>query len=124
MQQLILLASFFGATGVALGAFGAHGLSDLLEANGRLDTFHTGTLYHLVHVLAILGAAWVLSQYDNQFAVWAGYAFAIGILLFSGSLYILAIFNIPIMGAVAPLGGIAFILGWIFLGVVAWQSGG
>jgi uncharacterized membrane protein YgdD (TMEM256/DUF423 family) len=123
MQQLILLAAFLGATGVALGAFGAHSLSDLLEANGRMETFRTGILYHLIHALALLGAAWVASQYSaNQFGVWAGYAFVAGILFFSGSLYILSIFNIPIMGAVAPIGGIAFILGWVFLGVAAWQS--
>lgn len=122
MKQLILLAAFFGATGVALGAFGAHGLGDLLEANGRTETFRTGTLYHLIHALAILGAAWVFSQFDSQFAMWAGYAFVAGILFFSGSLYILSIFDIGIMGAVAPIGGTAFILGWIFLGVAAWQS--
>lgn len=123
MQQLILLAAFFGATGVALGAFGAHGLSDLLEANGRLETFRTGTQYHLIHAVALLAAAWVASQYgDNQYGLWAGYAFVAGILFFSGSLYILSIFDIPIMGAVAPIGGVAFILGWIFLGVAAWQG--
>jgi uncharacterized membrane protein YgdD (TMEM256/DUF423 family) len=122
MQQLILFAAFFGATGVTLGAFGAHSLSDLLEANGRMETFRTATQYHLIHAVALLGAAWVASQYDNQFGLWAGYAFVAGILFFSGSLYILAIFDIPIMGAVAPIGGVAFILGWIFLGVAAWQG--
>lgn len=122
MQQLILLAAFFGATGVGLGAFGAHGLANVLEANARTDTFHTGTLYHLIHAVALLGAAWVASQYGSQYAVWAGYAFAVGIVFFSGSLYVLSIFNIPIMGAIAPIGGIAFILGWIFLGVAALQG--
>lgn len=121
MQQLVILASIFGALGVALGAFGAHGLSAILEANGRTDTFHTGTLYHLVHAVVLLGAAWLSTQVDSNLVLWAGYAFVAGILLFSGSLYILSIFDIGIMGAVAPLGGTAFIIGWVLLGVAAFQ---
>ena len=119
MQQLIILAAIFGAIGVGLGAFGAHSLAARLESYGRTDTFRTATLYHLVHVLAILGAAWVSMQFDSSFAVYAGYVFAVGIVLFSGSLYVLAIFNIGIMGAVAPLGGIAMIVGWVLLGLAA-----
>ena len=122
MQTLLLLAAFFGATGVAIGAFGAHGLSSVLEANGRADTFQTGTIYHLVHAVALLGIALLASQYDSQMVLYAGYAIVAGILLFSGSLYILSIFDMPIMGAVAPLGGTAFIIGWVLLGVVAWQN--
>lgn len=122
MQTLLLLAAFFGATGVAIGAFGAHGLSAILEANGRADTFQTGTIYHLVHAVALLGIAFVASQYDSQLVIYAGYAMVAGIVLFSGSLYILSIFDIRIMGAIAPLGGTAFIIGWILLGVVAWQN--
>ena len=122
MQTLLLLAAIFGATGVAIGAFGAHGLSAILEANGRADTFQTGTIYHLVHAVALLGIAFVASQYDSQLVIYAGYAMVAGIVLFSGSLYILSIFDIRIMGAIAPLGGTAFIIGWILLGVVAWQN--
>lgn len=123
MQMLLLLAAFFGATGVALGAFGAHGLSALLEANGREETFRTATIYHLVHAVALLGLGILAMQIDNQMLIYAGYAFVAGILFFSGSLYILSIFDIRIMGAVAPIGGTAFIIGWILLGVAAWQSG-
>ena len=122
MQTLLLLAAFFGATGVAIGAFGAHGLSATLEANGRAGTFQTGTIYHLVHAVALLGVAFVASQYDSQLVIYAGYAMVAGILLFSGSLYILSIFDLRIMGAVAPLGGTAFIIGWILLGIIAWQN--
>ena len=119
MQQLIILAAIFGALGVGIGAFGAHGLAATLEANGRTDTFRTATLYHLIHVLALLGAAWVSTQFNSPYAVYAGYAFVAGILLFSGSLYVLAIFNVGIMGAVAPFGGIAMIAGWVLLGLAA-----
>lgn len=123
MQTLLLLAAFFGATGVAIGAFGAHGLSAILEANGREASFRTATLYHLIHALALLGTAILISQIDSQLLVYAGYAFVAGILFFSGSLYILSIFDIRIMGAIAPIGGTAFIIGWILLGVAAWQNG-
>lgn len=123
MQTLIILAGLLGAFGVGLGAFGAHALEATLEANGRTDTFQTGTLYHLVHVLAILGAAWVGTQYGGSMAQWAGYAFVAGIVFFSGSLYVLSIFDIPIMGAVAPIGGTAFIIGWLLLVAAAWQGG-
>ena len=122
MQQLIILAAIFGAFGVGIGAFGAHGLAARLEGFGRTDTFRTATLYHLIHVLAILGAAWVSTQFDSSFAVYAGYAFVAGILLFSGSLYVLAIFNIGIMGAIAPLGGVAMIVGWVLLGLAAMRG--
>lgn len=122
MQILLLLAAFFGAIGVAIGAFGAHGLSAVLESNGRADTFSTGTLYHLVHALALLGLGALATQIDSQLLLYAGYAFVAGIIFFSGSLYILSIFDIRIMGAIAPIGGTAFIIGWILLGVVAWQS--
>lgn len=123
MQMLLLLAAFFGATGVAIGAFGAHGLSAILEANGRETSFRTGTIYHLVHALALLGTGILLSQIDSQLLLYAGYAFVAGILFFSGSLYILSIFDIRMMGAIAPIGGIAFIIGWVLIGVAAWQNG-
>jgi uncharacterized membrane protein YgdD (TMEM256/DUF423 family) len=124
MQTLIILAGVLGALGVGLGAFGAHALEATLEATGRTDTFRTGTMYHLVHVLAILGAAWVGAQYGSPLAQWAGYAFVAGIVFFSGSLYVLSIFDISIMGAVAPIGGTAFIAGWLLLVAAAVQSGG
>ena len=122
MQVLLLLAAFMGATGVALGAFGAHGLQTVFEANGRGETFRTGVLYHLVHAVAIFGIAILLRDMDTALLNWAGYAMVAGILFFSGSLYILSIFDIRFMGAIAPIGGTAFIIGWILLGVAAWQN--
>lgn len=123
MQQMIILASIFGALGVGLGAFGAHGLADILEANGRADTFSTGTLYHLVHAVVLLGIGLVAYHIDSNLLRYAGYFIVAGILLFSGSLYILSIFDIRIMGAIAPLGGTAFIIGWVLIGIAAFQSG-
>jgi uncharacterized membrane protein YgdD (TMEM256/DUF423 family) len=122
-RTFILLAAAFACVGVALGAFGAHGLSATLTANGREGTFRTANQYHMIHALALLGIAWAITQYPNSsLVVWAGYLFVAGLLLFSGSLYILSIFNIGIMGAVAPFGGAALVGGWALLFVAAWRG--
>lgn len=120
-KTLILLAGLIGMLGVALGAFGSHGLSSLLEANGRQNTFSTGIQYHLIHALAILGAAWLMTQTDSNLPYFAGLLFTGGVVFFSGSLYILSIFNIGIMGAIAPIGGTAFVIGWALIAVTAWN---
>ncbi len=112
-----LIAAVLGGLGVALGAFGAHGLAAVLEANGRADTFDTATQYLLIHALALLLVAWVMRGHENRWLRRAGWLFMAGVVLFSGSLYVLAIFNIGFMGAVAPLGGAAFIAGWLCVGV-------
>lgn len=120
-RQFLLIAALMGALGVALGAFGAHGLSDVLAANGRAVTFDTATEYHLVHALALTLVALLSLHLQTQWLRVAGYGFIAGIVLFSGSLYVLAILDVSIMGAVAPLGGVAFIIGWAALGMAGWQ---
>jgi uncharacterized membrane protein YgdD (TMEM256/DUF423 family) len=117
-----ILGAFFAFLGVALGAFGAHALRTTLAANGRESTFETAVQYHMIHALALFAAAWVFDRWPGRWTRWAGYLFAAGIVIFSGSLYILAIFNIPMMGAVTPLGGVAFLAGWLCLGLAAWRS--
>lgn len=121
-KQFITLAALLGATGVALGAFGAHGLAEILEATGRADTFETASRYHMYHALALLGVAWLSTQFSGRLIVWAGYLLVGGVIFFSGSLYILAIFDVGIMGAIAPIGGTAFVLGWVLIGALAWQG--
>ncbi|QPC82217.1 DUF423 domain-containing protein [Phototrophicus methaneseepsis] len=121
-KQFIVWGSIVMALGVALGAFGAHGLEATLTANGREDTFLTASRYHLLHGLALFIVAWLGSRYSDRRITWAGYLILAGIILFSGSLYILAIFNVGVMGAVAPLGGAAFIIGWLLLAWVAWKE--
>jgi uncharacterized membrane protein YgdD (TMEM256/DUF423 family) len=116
------IASLLGLTGVAIGAFGAHGLAAVLEANGRAATFDTATQYHLIHALALLAAAWLDEQHPGQWTRRAGWLFILGTIVFSGSLYILAIFNLRFMGAVAPIGGVALIAGWACLGLSARQK--
>jgi len=92
---------------VALGAMGAHALEDLLEANDRLDVWQTAVFYMVTHGLALwLNAN---SRRPDQFAAWC---FVVGVVIFSGSLYLLAVTNIRWLGAITPIGGVAFLVGW------------
>lgn len=116
-RQFIMIAGVLGLLGVALGAFGAHGLAPIFEANGRGSSFETGSRYHLYHSLALLAVAWLAQHAPSQWTRWAGIFFIAGIVIFSGSLYVLAIFDIAPMGAIAPIGGAALILGWGCLAV-------
>ncbi|MBE2182778.1 MAG: DUF423 domain-containing protein [Anaerolineae bacterium] len=118
----LLLASVFGAAGVALGAFGAHALSGHFEANPSLQaTYETAVQYHLIHAAALLGTAALAAWMPSKWVRRAAWLFALGILLFSGSLYILSLANLRFMGAVAPFGGAALIAGWVSLGIGAWK---
>jgi uncharacterized membrane protein YgdD (TMEM256/DUF423 family) len=121
-RTFLLIAAVLGFFGVALGAFGAHGLQARLEANGRTETFETATRYHLIHAVAMMGMAWVANILPNRIVAWAGGLMTAGTVIFSGSLYLLAIFNIGMMGAVAPIGGAALLGGWACLGVAAWRK--
>jgi uncharacterized membrane protein YgdD (TMEM256/DUF423 family) len=120
--SFVLIAAVLGFLGVALGAFGTHGLRAIFEANGRADTFETATQYHMYHALALLAVAWVESRSPSRSIRWAGYLFILGVVLFSGSLYVLAIFDLGFMGAVAPLGGASLLAAWALLGWSAWRT--
>lgn len=111
LRGFLMLAAFFGFTGVALGAFAAHGLKNRLSAE-YLAIFHTGVTYQLVHTLALLGVALLATQIPGRLVTWAGASFAIGILLFSGSLYLLTLTGFGKLGIVTPFGGLAFLAGW------------
>ena len=120
LRTFLMLASFFGFTGVALGAFAAHGLKNRLTPE-YLAIFHTGVTYHLVHALALLGVALLATQIPGRLVTWAGASFAVGILLFSGSLYVLTLTGVSKLGIITPFGGLAFLSGWICLGLAAWR---
>jgi uncharacterized membrane protein YgdD (TMEM256/DUF423 family) len=120
LRGFLMLAAFFGFTGVALGAFAAHGLKNRLTPE-YLAIFHTGVTYQLVHTLALLGVALLATQMPGRLITWAGASFAIGILLFSGSLYLLTITGVSKLGIVTPFGGLAFLVGWFCLGLAAWR---
>jgi uncharacterized membrane protein YgdD (TMEM256/DUF423 family) len=120
LRSFLMLAAFFGFTGVALGAFAAHGLKSRLSAD-YLAIFHTGVTYQLVHTLALFGVALLATHIPGRVVTWAGISFVIGILLFSGSLYLLTLTGITKLGIITPFGGLAFLLGWLFLGLAAWR---
>lgn len=105
------VAGLLGALGVALGAFGAHGLKGIVEDPHLLEVWETGARYHLIHAVALLGVAAHPSRPRN-----AGIAFVVGTILFSGSLYLMTLTGVRWLGAITPLGGVSFIVGWCLLG--------
>lgn len=119
-RWITLAAGLLGFTGVALGAFGAHALKETLIANGMLETWKTAVLYQLVHAVALLALAGWRDAHagpNNRVAVW----WIVGTVLFSGSLYLLALGGPRFLGPVTPLGGIAYLAGWAWLSVSAWK---
>ena len=112
--RLVRLGAIAMAFGVALGAFGAHGLRDRL-APDLLAVYETGVRYHLVHALGLFVAAWLAGEDQTRSARLAGVLLVVGILLFSGSLYVLALTGVRALGAVTPLGGIAWLAAWILI---------
>ncbi len=117
-KSFLIIASILGCTAVMLGAFGAHGLKELINEN-QLRIYEKGVSYQFYHTLALFITAMLLERNSSKYFKWAGYCFVIGVLLFSGSLYILATADISginktIIGPITPLGGLGFILGWLF----------
>ncbi|MCU0446530.1 MAG: DUF423 domain-containing protein [Microscillaceae bacterium] len=117
MKGFIILGTILGALSVALGAFGAHALKNILVANQRLDTFELASRYQFYHTLAILGLGLSLGHFQHKLIYIAGYSFLIGILIFSGSLYALALTNWRWLGAITPIGGVALIVAWVLWGL-------
>lgn len=109
-RPLVIAAGLLGFTGVALGAFGAHALKDTLAAGGHTATWQTAVLYHLIHAVALLAL---------PPGKWAGRCWIAGIVLFSGSLYALALGGPKILGPITPLGGVLLLAGWA---LVAWNA--
>lgn len=115
MSRLFLgIGALAAGLAVALGAFGAHGLEARVTPE-RLQTFETGVRYHMYHALALLFVGWAAAQQASWQVHAAGYLFIAGIVIFSGSLYLLVLTNTPWLGAITPLGGVAFITGWALL---------
>ncbi|GDX68737.1 membrane protein [Anaerolineae bacterium] len=120
-RTLWIAGAAMAGLSVAIGAFGAHALRARLEP-ARIATFETAVQYHMLHALALLAAAALMGRVQSQNLLLAsGWLFAAGIFLFSGSLYALAVTGITWLGAITPLGGVAFIGGWLCLGMAAWK---
>ncbi len=116
------IGALAAALGVALGAFGAHGLRAHAGAEA-LVIFETGVRYQMIHALALLAVAWAATRWPGPWVAAAGWLFVAGIVLFSGSLYLMTFTGARWLGAITPLGGIAFILGWLALASAALRAG-
>jgi uncharacterized membrane protein YgdD (TMEM256/DUF423 family) len=112
------LGAVSGFISVAAGAFGAHALRSRLTPE-YLGVFETAARYQMYHALALLAVAWAVSRGTGSIAQWAGWLFVIGTVLFSGSLYGLALTGIRWLGVITPLGGVAFLAGWLCLALSA-----
>jgi len=119
MHKFFLAAgALFGFLGVAAGAFGAHALKNKLSVDMHL-IYETAVKYQMYHALALLAVAWALTQWQSKALVWSGALFMAGIVIFSGSLYVLTLTGTKWFGAITPIGGIAFLAGWLLL---AWGA--
>lgn len=113
----IRIAALLGFLAVALGAFGAHGLEGILTRHDRAATWETAVFYHFIHAVVLL----VLAQRKPvRSGPW--WSFLLGILIFSGSLYLLALTNLKWLGAITPIGGVSLLLGWLWLMVSAGKT--
>ena len=117
-KNFLLIGALAGFLGVGLGAFGAHGLRGRL-APEMLAVFETGVRYQVYHALALVALSALMMRLNGWLVVTAGWCFVAGIVLFSGSLYQLAFTGIRALGAVTPLGGLAFLAGWAALAIAA-----
>lgn len=114
-KVFLILGVINGFLAVALGAFGAHGLEGRVPASS-LKTWDKAVNYQMFHTMALLVTGLILAKFTSGGAVWAGWMFFVGIILFSGSLYIYSITAIKTFAMITPIGGLAFLLGWVLLG--------
>jgi uncharacterized membrane protein YgdD (TMEM256/DUF423 family) len=120
-RAALVAGALLAGLAVALGAFGAHGLDGRVTTD-RLATFETGVRYHMYHALGLLAVGLLLRQRGGRVLRAAAWSFAAGVLIFSGSLYVLVLTDTPILGAVTPFGGVAFIAGWALLAWGVWRG--
>lgn len=119
-RSLVIAAALCLMVGVGAGAFGAHGLKRMLTAD-MMQIWQTAVLYQLVHGLGMLAIAALMARFGSPLLSWAGALMLIGIVFFSGSLYVLALSGTKWLGAITPLGGAAFIIAWALVALAAWR---
>jgi uncharacterized membrane protein YgdD (TMEM256/DUF423 family) len=123
IRPLVILGALNALLGILLRAFGAHGLEGRLAAD-RLAAFYTGTEYHLYHALGLIGLGLLAAHCHRRgLLLWAGGLMVAGIVLFSGSLYLLAVSGARWWGAATPFGGASFIVAWALAAAAVWRSG-
>lgn len=121
MRAWLLLGAANAFLAVAAGAFAAHGLRRVLDLD-MLETFKTAATYEMYHALGLILVGLLAELRPSVWADAAGYALLLGIVLFSGSLYALAITGVRALGAITPFGGVSFLAGWVFFGIAAWRA--
>ncbi len=119
-NRILIVGAFMAMIGVAAGAFGAHGLRPILSEK-MMSVFETAVRYQLVHALAMLIAGLSALALKHRVFVRAGWSFFLGMLIFSGSLFIMSVADIRVLGMLTPLGGLAFLIGWGFLAWGYWK---
>jgi len=119
---IFIFSALSGLLGVGLGAFGAHALKDKLVGMGHLQTYQTAVHYQFYHTLALLAIGLLLFKFQSPWLHYAANAMLVGVVVFSGSLYVLSLTGMRWLGAVTPLGGLAFIIGWACLLVFAMKQ--
>ena len=120
-KTILMTASLLLALAVAIGAFGAHGLKSHLS-DEMLQTYKTGVEYHFYHAIGLLLVGVLAVSMPSAYLKWSAILLTAGIILFSGSLYLLAVTGIKGLGAITPLGGLSFIAGWILLFIAVWKK--
>ncbi|WP_115717891.1 DUF423 domain-containing protein [Gallaecimonas mangrovi] len=118
MRFILAVAAFYGATGVAMGAFAAHGLKKLVSAE-MVEVVDTGVRYQMLHAITLIGLVLLATRINSPWLTTSAWLIAVGTLLFSGSLYFLGLTDIKFFGPVTPIGGVCLILGWLALMVTA-----
>jgi len=122
-RTFFIIGSILGGLAVATGAFGAHGLKNIVSPE-LLDTWDKAVRYQMYHALALLALAWAVTHWPAQIKVLTlgGWFLLAGVVLFSGSLYILVLSGIKWLGAITPFGGVAMVAGWVCLLLAAWKK--
>ena len=122
MKAFVLIGALLMMAGVGAGAFGAHALGEMLKNTGREGTYETAVRYQMYHALGLLAVAWLAHHFPSPWWSWAGWLMVAGVVIFSGSLYLLVLTGVRWLGAITPLGGVAFILGWACVVVGVWRA--
>ncbi len=120
-RHMLMAGALALLVGVAAGAFGAHGLKRIISPD-LLEVWNTAVLYHLIHALGLVVLAALDARFGSALLSWAGAVMLAGIIIFSGSLYVLALTGTKWLGAITPLGGLAFIVSWLMVAIAAFRT--
>jgi uncharacterized membrane protein YgdD (TMEM256/DUF423 family) len=120
LKLFIILGALNGFIAVALGAFGAHGLEGKIP-DKYLETWQTAVQYQMFHAVGLLVLGLIAGKIDSPLINWSGWLMLIGIILFSGSLFVLSVTQIKVLGAITPLGGVSFLVAWVLMIIAAYK---